>query len=296
MKLSSEDLQQLTAVAIKTAKQAGDIIAEHAPRQVDVLHKDGGDNIASQVVTEVDYLCDKTIRDSLQASCQQFDLALLTEETEDDKARLEKDYFWCVDPMDGTLSFIESKPGYSVSMALVAKSGEPIIGVIHDPHSKITYSGVKGQGAFIDGEVWQADSDSVTAPSVMTLVCDRGFTDTGYFPELEKALTQLAQESGCSALDIRVQTGAAMNAIWVLQHQPAIYIKCPKTAEGGGSSWDFAASAAIYNEHGASATDFYGEPLALNNADTTFMNQGGIIYCASKKKSAAIQSLLSYCS
>ena len=30
---------------------------------------------------------------------------------------------WIVDPLDGTMAFIESKPGYSVSIGLVARDG-----------------------------------------------------------------------------------------------------------------------------------------------------------------------------
>ena len=54
---------------------------------------------------------------------QKYDFGILTEETPDNGSRLVKDYFWCVDPLDGTLPFTEGTPGYSVSIALVSKSG-----------------------------------------------------------------------------------------------------------------------------------------------------------------------------
>ena len=88
-----------------------------------VEKKQGGTSYASQVVTEVDRACETAILSHLLPTCQEFDLALLSEETEDDGSRFEEDFFWCIDPMDGTLPFINKQPGFSVSIALVAKMG-----------------------------------------------------------------------------------------------------------------------------------------------------------------------------
>ena len=57
---------------------------------------------------------------------ERYDLALLTEELEDDGSRHVKDYFWCIDPIDGTLPFTQKKPGYGVSIALVARDGASV--------------------------------------------------------------------------------------------------------------------------------------------------------------------------
>ena len=54
-----------------------------------------------------------------------YDLALLTEESEDDRSCFEKDYFWCIDPLDGTLPFTRNEAGYSVSIGLVAEMVRP---------------------------------------------------------------------------------------------------------------------------------------------------------------------------
>jgi 3'-phosphoadenosine 5'-phosphosulfate (PAPS) 3'-phosphatase len=86
--------------------------------------------------------------------------------------------------------------------------------------------------------------------------------------------------------------GAAMNAIQVLESSPGCYFKIPKPQEGGGSLWDFAATAAIFAECGASARDFYGQPLDLNRADSTFMNHRGVLYATDAALAAEIQGLL----
>ena len=56
------------------------------------------------------------------SSCDEFEVGFLSEETEDNGSRFEEDYFWCIDPMDGTLAFINGHPGFSVSIALEESS------------------------------------------------------------------------------------------------------------------------------------------------------------------------------
>ena len=76
-------------------------------------------------MTEVDRKAQDAILQVLGPSCEEFGLAVLTEENEDDGSRFEKQCFWCIDPMDGTLPFIRKEPGYSVSIGLVAKDVPP---------------------------------------------------------------------------------------------------------------------------------------------------------------------------
>ncbi|MBT3468503.1 MAG: inositol monophosphatase, partial [Opitutae bacterium] len=127
------NLKELTTHAVQAAREAGELIRSYQDREVEVLHKEGGDTYASQVVTEVDRKAQDAILQILGPPCEEFDLAVLTEESEDDGSRFEKKFFWCIDPMDGTLPFIRKEPGYSVSIGLVAKDGSPRIGVVYDP-------------------------------------------------------------------------------------------------------------------------------------------------------------------
>ncbi len=151
MRLSAEDLIQLVGCAATAVKEAGVLIAQYDGREVLVQHKAGGESLASQVVTEVDELSQAIILKHLQPTCAAFDLALLTEEQPDDGSRLEKDAFWCIDPLDGTLPFTESIPGYAVSIALVARDGTPLIGVVYDPSTGTQYQAVQGQGVLRNG-------------------------------------------------------------------------------------------------------------------------------------------------
>jgi len=294
MRLTPDDLAYLSECAISAAKQAGHVIESYANRTVSVQHKSGGDTLASQVVTEVDLLSEAAIIKMLQPACERYDIALLTEESTDDKTRLLKDYFWCVDPLDGTLQFIESTPGYAVSIALVSQSGTPVIGVIYDPVTQSLYSAVKGQGVLRNGMSWTISSSS-QQQRPLTLMCDCGLLQQPYYPHLLKALKAMAKQFGLAGLQVFQQGGAAMNACWALENSPACYFKCPKSEEGGGSLWDFAATAAIFNELSAVASDFYGQALELNRKDSTFMNHRGVIFATDQALATNIQGLLELC-
>ena len=64
----------------------------------------------------------------------------------------------------------------------------------------------------------------------------------------------------------------------VLENGLACMLKFPKKEIGGGSVWDYAATACIYHELGLPATDYMGGRLDLNRRDGTFMNHKGIYY------------------
>ena len=293
MKLLTDDLLSLHQVAISAATEAGQLIAEHANKAVAVQHKSGGDSLASQVVTEVDLLSEAAILKWLRPTCEQYALALLSEESTDDRARLEKDYFWSIDPLDGTLSFIESTPGYAVSIALVSRAGSPLIGVVYDPVTHTCYSAVQGQGAWRNGQAWTPAVNDSMEGKVLTLVCDRSLLQRSEYPQIRQAIETLSDKLGLTGVKtIENGVGAVMNACWAMENSPACYFKLPKVETGGGCLWDFAAIAAIFHELNAAATDIYGQPLELNRADYLYMNHGGVLFATHQELAREIPWLL----
>lgn len=288
MHLAKSDLESLGNYAILAAKKAGEIIMDFDRSKLTVNSKIGASSLASQVVTEVDLLSQSAILNVLNATLQEYDLALVTEENVDDKSRFEKDYFWCIDPLDGTLSFIEDKPGYSVSIALVAKNGEPQIGVIFNPIDGTLYSAIKGLGTFKNGQLWQLKQD-LPRDNKLTFVYDQSFTNDTHYKQLVDELNTYALQNGYSAIEPVQFGGAAMNAIWVLENQPACYFKFPK--KRGGSIWDYAASACIFKELGLAVCDIYGNPMDLNHQESTYMNHRGILYGSNNELSVFLQQL-----
>ena len=282
------DLDALTKQAVQAAREAGEIIRSHQGVEVNVLHKEGGDSYASQVVTEVDRKAQDAILQVLEPSCEEFDLAVLTEESEDDGGRLEKDAFWCIDPMDGTLPFIRKEPGYSVSIALVARDGSPQIGVVYDPLHDVFWQATKGQGVCRNGEPWTLGTSS----QELTFTYDRSFEG---HPERERVLRELegyAQSIGLKKLVATQFGGAVINACHALESAPGCHFKFAKPQEGGGSLWDYAATACLFEEAGAVVTDVYGEPLDLNRSDSTFMNHRGAVYATDGELAQRIREIL----
>ena len=268
------NLYQLSYIAIKAALSAGKVIQSSMNHDIKVNKKEIGESLAAQVVTEVDLACEKEILSHLRPTCEAFDLALLTEETEDDGSRLEKDYFWCVDPMDGTLAFINKRPGFCVSIALIGKDGTPAIGVVYDPSTDTLYHAIKGEGAFKNGAPWKIENKN----DYLTYVTDYELKKTPRFDEIESLLQKKATELGLNEIKEMSGAGSVLNAIRVLENGPACMFKFPKKNKGGGSIWDFAATACIYNELGLPATNFNGGKLKLNKKEDTFMNLEGIYY------------------
>ncbi|MBS2212364.1 hypothetical protein KEM09_13190 [Carboxylicivirga mesophila] len=287
MLLPPLQINELASCAIQAATQAGELIKQRSQEKLAVHQKEGGDSLASQVFTEVDLASEQIILKALRPSIEKYDLALLSEETADDGSRFEKDYFWCIDPLDGTLPFIEQTDGYAVSIALVDKLGIPHIGVIYNPVDSTLYHAIKGQGVYKNQLPWTTNEPSES----LTLVCDRSFKQHEGYSKIISKLRRFSHDN----LNIICHGGAAMNAMWVLENAPAVYFKLPKKEDGGGSLWDYAASACIFNEIGAYANSFNKEELDLNRHDSTFMNHKGICYCSGKQLAIDILHLITNC-
>jgi 3'-phosphoadenosine 5'-phosphosulfate (PAPS) 3'-phosphatase len=295
MRLTPDDLALLAQYANTAARAAGEVIDSYCNQTFDINQKSGGDSYASQVVTEVDLHSEAAIKKALQPTCESYDLALLTEESTDDLTRLQKDFFWCIDPIDGTLQFIESRPGFAVSIGLVTQSGVPLIGVVYDPVLQTMYSSVCGQGVLRNGEPWAITSQSPEQNRPLTLISDSSLQKKSFYNDLINALEVIAKKTGLTGLQIFEKGGAVMSACSVLENAPAFYLKCPKPEDGGGSLWDFAATAAIFSEMNAVVCDFYGQPLELNRKDSTFMNHRGVIYASDQVLAKNLQGLRELC-
>ena len=268
------DFKQLADIAIKAAKEAGKVIQSHIDKEIAVEKKVGGTSYASQVVTEVDKECEKIILNHLLPTCKEYYLALLSEETEDDSSRFEKEYFWCIDPMDGTLAFINKRSGFSVAIALISKDGTPHIGVVFDPSTDNLYHAIRGKGVFKNNKIWTIENTN----KHLSYFTDRKLKDTPYESLIREQLNHYKNKLNLMAIEEIDGGGSVLNAILVLEHGPACMLKLPKEEKGGGSIWDFAATACFYHELGLPATNFKGEALDLNKKENTFMNHEGVFY------------------
>ena len=289
MQLTNIDLLTLAEVAEQAARAAGKIISEATQQPIHVEYKASGEHLASQVVTEVDRNCEALIRTTLQSSIERYDLAVLGEETEDDGLRLIKDYFWCIDPLDGTLAFTESKPGYAVSIALVSRVGEPLIGVVFDPVTATLYSAVKGNGTFRNGTKLALRSADKNEKLLVPI--DRGLAKQHEYTRFIDMLADWAERHGYEGVEFIHDAGAVINACKLLESASGCYFKLPRESLGGGSLWDFAATTCLYNEIGAHVSDYQSNKLNLNHAQTTFMNHCGVFFATDTILMKAVKGL-----
>ena len=265
------DFERLTEVAIAAARAAGTVIRAHVGAPLAVRRKSGGDTLASQVLTKVDLAAEAALLEVLQPSTDAYGIALLTEERPDDGSRFARAYFWCVDPLDGTLAFAHGEPGFSVAIALVARDGTPHIGVVYDPSTDTLYHARRGGGAFRNGAPWHYSRTN----SYLTYVTDAPLPEGPRARRVQLSLKPVAASLAGDTVEL-VGGGAVLNAIRVAENGPAVMLKPPKRALGGGSLWDYAATACLFGELGLAATDFAGGRLDLNRRGGTFMNEAGV--------------------
>ena len=275
MILNKEQLTELSDIAKVAALTAGKIITQYQDKQYTSKTKQTGISPASAIVTEVDINAEKTILEILGPLTKKYDLGVLTEETIDDHSRFEKDYFWCIDPLDGTLAFTRNEPGYSTSIALVSSKGHPIIGVVYNPVTNDLFSAIKDQGAYKNDSAFNLPKLAFKT----TLIFDSSYYQhPSYHTHIKFIKHAVSKHS--SGLDILSLGGAVMNAISSIEFAPAFYFKLPKRELGGGSLWDFAATSVIQSEAGGVNSDSEGTQLNFNSDGSTFMNHKGIIYAS----------------
>jgi len=77
------------------------------------------------------------------------DIPILSEENKQIPYKIRKDweYFWLIDPLDGTKEFVKKNVEFTVNIALIYKN-IPILGVIYAPVLNLLYYAQKDKGAF----------------------------------------------------------------------------------------------------------------------------------------------------
>ena len=285
MELTSDQLSELESIGIEAATRAGEMIQSKAKNNHKVVHKKGGNSLASQIVTAIDLESQRLILETLNETFKSFELGLLTEESPDDSSRHQHDYFWCIDPLDGTLSFTKGTAGYSVSIALISRHGNPLIGIVFDPYTSTLYHAIHSQGAQKNGVAWGVPTPSSVSP--LTLMIDNSFITRADDPTFRDQLETFAKQRGFPGTEIINHAGAVLNACWVVDHAPSLYFKFPKPNPGGGSVWDFAATTCLFSELGLPASDIHGAPLQLNPIGKTYMNRKGILFASSSRLAKA---------
>jgi len=229
----------------KIAIEAGQAIMGIYNRDFSIEYKDD-----SSPLTEADLLSHRFITDALK----KYDLPILSEEGKsisfDERKRW--DYYWCIDPIDGTKEFIKKNGEFTVNIALIY-NGEPILGVVYAPALQDIYSAKKGEGAFKNNKRLPLKNNS----------------------NLQEKITVVASKSHLSeetqafidALDtkeiVQVSKGSSLKLCMVAEGNADIYPRLAPTME-----WDTAAADAVVREAGKMSYQFENKaPLMYNKKE-----------------------------
>lgn len=99
-------------------------------------------------VSEADIAIDQHLRAALHETRPGY--GWLSEESVDDKTRLDRRAVWIVDPIDGTRAFLDVRKHFSVSVALVL-DGTPVLAAVHAPAAEGYFAAAAGAGATCNG-------------------------------------------------------------------------------------------------------------------------------------------------
>lgn len=130
---------------LEAAKAAGDIALKYFQSNFDTWDKGDGQGPVTQADLEIDQMLHSELLGGRS------DYGWLSEETEDNAERLERDVVFIVDPIDGTRSFINGHENFATSLA-IAENGVVRDAVVHCPVKQLTYWASAGQGAFLNGK------------------------------------------------------------------------------------------------------------------------------------------------
>ena len=133
-------IQQALAAAKEAAHRAGEVILSYYSSSYEVQSK-GVDN----PVTTADLAANRVLHETLLAAFPE--AGWLSEESADDAARLQHDYVWIIDPIDGTKEFIQGLDEFVVVVAFVVQH-QVEVAVTYNPVRRELFHACRGQGAF----------------------------------------------------------------------------------------------------------------------------------------------------
>lgn len=173
------------------------------------------------------------------------------------------EYFWLVDPLDGTKEFISGSGDYTVNIALIHK-GSPVLGVVYTPVRGELYSGHEPGSALrcvVDDDKEKAISVRRPPRGGLTVVTSRNHDDPA---EMQKFLENYKVEK-------LIRYGSSLKICAVAAGKADLYPRLGPTCE-----WDTAAGDAVLRAAGGCLTDFDGVPLTYGHAVRKFLNPGFI--------------------
>src|SRR5579875_1158285 len=236
---ADRELARALARAIAAARAAGSILMRHWHARDFSIGSKGHNG----PVTSADLEADRAIAANLRDAFPNY--GWLSEETEDDRTRLQCSRVWIVDPLDGTKEFISGVPEFSIAIAL-AEDHEPVLGVTYNPVRREMFWAARGFGCHLNRRRVRVSRTRTLRRA--TVLASRSETARGEWQVFHGQLR--VSPTGSVAYKLAM-VAAGMG--------DATFTRLPK------NEWDIAAGAALILEAGGCVTDLEGEPVKLNH-------------------------------
>jgi myo-inositol-1(or 4)-monophosphatase len=234
--LPANDLDLLT----RAAREAGRIAMAHWRNSPQVWQKPGD----AGPVTAADIEADRILATILRSARPHY--GWLSEESEDDPARLKADRVFIVDPIDGTRAFVQGETGFSHSLA-VAEHGRITAAAVYLPALDLLYTATEEAPALLNGT--PLAPSAATRAEGATVLTSGGALKPEYWPggvpDLKRAFRPSLAWRLCLVAEGRHDGLITLRDTW---------------------EWDVAAGALIASRAGVTVSDRSGAPLQFNAA------------------------------
>lgn len=244
------------------AEEAGARLREFLAQGVETEYKGGVD-----IVTVADRTVEKLIKRRLG---EEFPGHGIYGE-EGTRERLEGEFRWYIDPLDGTTNFAHGLPQFCVSMGLEQRpagleadqDGTLVAAIIYDPMRDELFSAERGKGAQLNGKAMRVSH----TPELAEALLATGFPsrkrhdspNVHFYHEFTLRSHGL-RRAGSAALDLASVASGRMDAFWEFNLNP----------------WDTAAGVLLVEEAGGRVTDFSGGKFKLDSREVLASN--GLIH------------------
>ena len=193
-------------------------------------------------LTEADTKSNEIICEALEKAYPE--IPLLSEENKEVPYEERKDweYYWCIDPIDGTKEFIKKNGEFTVNIALI-HNDTPVLGVVYAPALGDMYKAKKGDGAFKNDQKLPLEVNETPEKSLRVVASKSHLSEEtqAFIDEVAKSTESIEQ----------VSKGSSLKLVMVAEGSADIYPRFAPTME-----WDTAAADAIVRESGKMTYQF----------------------------------------
>jgi len=220
-------------------------------------------------LTEADRLSNSVINEGLKKLFP--DIPIISEENREIPydIRRKYEYYWLLDPLDGTKEFLKQNGEFTVNLALI-QQGKPVAGFISVPVKGWFYFAVKGRGAYKieigekqDGSQGERQIQQVKQDNKLQLraaqfsIDDPGLTVLASRSHFDSETRKFIESLNQPRLESR---GSSLKFMMLAEGLGHLYPRLGRTME-----WDTAAGQAILEEAGGQVVEFSSrQPLRYN--------------------------------